>query len=205
MSFAILHGWTAAVAAAAEAEIAAASAAASPLISTEIIVAGVAVLVSFFSLLTTIAFALRQGRSSAIASSFALMAQAEAMLKDVPSALKFHGVSDEDLRRAGITPEEFVYLIVNFTGAGVLYRMSEPDSTAPFQKGSYRYVMLSQPATQRAWPLLRKLINPEIGSYGKRIEATLKLIESDAANATADQNTPSPETSHPVQPPKGAA
>ena len=161
------------------------------------IIAIVAVAVSSISLLLNVLLARwifrGENRSSAVASSFALMASAEAMLKDIPTGLKFHGITEQDLADAGLTAEEFAYVLVNFTSAGVYYRINDPHDVTAFPRDSYRHVMLSAPATQRAWPLLKKLINPQLGSYGKKIEATLAAIEQEHAGAPMRPET-RPET-----------
>ncbi len=143
----------------------------------ELIFSAFALFLSVTALVWTIISNLEKNKNFAIASCFSLMAQAESMLKDVPSALKFHTISTEDLESIGLSPQEFTYLLVNFTSAGVFYRINHPNDISPFPKGSYRHTMLEAPETRKAWPLLKKVINPEIGTYGKKIEATIKKIE----------------------------
>jgi len=137
-----------------------------------------AIFISVASLVFTLVLNRRMSHSNAVGSCFSLMAQAESMLKDVPTGLKFHTISSQDLSEIGLSAEEFTYLLVNFTSAGVYYRMFMPNNNDPFEEGSYRYTMLLSPETRKAWPLLKKMINPEIGSYGKKIEATIRIIES---------------------------
>lgn len=145
-------------------------------VDAEALLAALAVVLAVSSLLVSLQTRAQERKTTAIASSFSLMVGAEQMLADHPTALRFHGIEPDDLRAAGIEPEEFAYLVANFSAAGVLYRINEPTNDDPFPEDSYRYVMLEAEITQKAWPFLRKLINPQIGLYGKRIEKTLEII-----------------------------
>ena len=110
-------------------------------------------------------------------ASNAAMINVEKFLADVPFALKFHGISDDELRDADITPEEFVYLLTISTAGAIYYRtLRKADVTDdPFEVDSYRYIMCSQPVTRRAWPIIKKLTGDHV--FRVKMDKTIALIE----------------------------
>lgn len=128
------------------------------LMKLELILSMIGLLLSFSSVTFGVIYTLKQVRNTSILASNAALIQVEKFLGDVPSALRFHGIEVEDLQNAGITAQEFVYLLTSCTGGAVYYRTSfYRTNDGPFEKGSYRYIMCLQPSTRKAWPLIRKL------------------------------------------------
>ena len=101
----------------------------------------------------------------------------EANLGNIPSALRFHGVTESELEVAGITPKEFGYLMPIFTVGGIDRRALDDDDITPFQPGDYYRTLLESPDTRRVWPILERLMGPS--PYKKRIQATIQEIESE--------------------------
>lgn len=140
-------------------------------------IAAFAAILSLITLVWTIVSYVRQQRATSLFNNLAAIIQVEAQLKDIPSALKFHGVDPGDLEKCGITSQEFAYLLANFTASGIYYKVYEPCETGPFnpKTDEYRYRMCVADATRKAWPLLRRFI--DVGNYRARIEATIKAYE----------------------------
>jgi hypothetical protein len=102
-------------------------------------------------------------------------------IDEIPSVLRFHGVSNEDLDAAGVTAKEFAYLVASFEAASVYYRFHEK-SPKPFKESSLRYKLLATPATRKAWPLLSRFFEADT-SYRRKIETTLQLFDVDTNGA----------------------
>lgn len=92
-----------------------------------------------------------------------------------PSLLKFHGITEDDLKSVDIDPEELAYLIASFEAASYYYERIDKED-GPFPSSSLRYRMCASEATQKAWPVLKHFF---VGSphYLSRIEKTIKLFE----------------------------
>ncbi|MEU4240214.1 hypothetical protein [Actinoplanes sp. NPDC026619] len=100
----------------------------------------------------------------------------ERSIAQVPSVLRFHGLGEEDLERAGITAAELSYLMATLTAGGIPIKataISNPESvnSEPFPAGSYYHTLLSSADVQRAWGVIGHIFADSI--YKKKIEATL--------------------------------
>ncbi len=114
---------------------------------------------------------------SALVTSLSAFIDVESKLGNTPKALQFHGVDLHDLEKLDISPEEFCYLLTNFTAGGIYYRIRNTNPDAPYEKGSYRYNILKASKTRKVWPILQKFIEPS--PYRDKIEVTLKTIEEE--------------------------
>lgn len=122
----------------------------------------------------------RRGKNVSIyATSTQTLAQLERSLAEVPTALRFHGITLEQLEEVGITPEEFAYLAANFSAGHIFHTGVDPNDKGFLVRDGYRYTMLKSPATRKAWPVLKRMIAP--GKYRDKIEATIKAIEAEEA------------------------
>lgn len=142
----------------------------------ELILPMFAVLISVGTLLWTVWFNLRQQQSTALVQSLTAFIEVEQRLGDIPTALQFHGIDPEELTKAGITPEEFSYLLTSFTAGGIFYRIKPKVANEPYAEGTYRYAMLKAEKTQKAWPILRKFLEPS--HFRDKIEMTLETIQT---------------------------
>ena len=135
----------------------------------------IAILVSFCGLFWTIFYNRKQLRLNLFGSAHASFISVEQQLSNCGSALRFHGISLEQLEEHGLTSQEFAYLLTNFTAGGIYYKSIDDKSpVTPFPKDEYYYSMLLSPYTQKAWPLLRNCIGPSL--FRDKIEATLQVI-----------------------------
>jgi hypothetical protein len=102
--------------------------------------------------------------------------QVERSLGDNRTSFRFHGITDEDFEEADVTAKELAYLVASFT-AGRIYDAgiySESDMKKPFDESHYRYKMLAQLATRRAWPTIAKMMTAD--AYIDKIEITMNAI-----------------------------
>ena len=77
------------------------------------------------AILATIASWLLQKKSrlqQSAADSLSGFAVLEQTIKDVPSVLRFHGITNAELNIANIKPEELSYFLSNMTTGGIYYR-----------------------------------------------------------------------------------
>jgi hypothetical protein len=101
--------------------------------------------------------------------------QVESRLADFPPALRFHGLSEEDLERVEIEPRDFAYLLNSFTLGSIRQSILSRWKQSAFPPGDYRYQMCLAKETRRAWPLVKKLMNPS--AFVARIDRTIEEIE----------------------------
>lgn len=114
--------------------------------------------------------------------------QVEQMLARVPKAVRFHGISLEQMQECGVNEQEFAYLLASFTAGGIGARARDEKSKTPFPPGSYRRTMLEAEHTRKAWPLIRVMMSDT--PYRRRIEATIALIERAGAHNAQTVGSP---------------
>jgi hypothetical protein len=114
----------------------------------ELIVSLLAALISVISLVWSIRTSLNQREGAAIIANLTNIAEIEATLGQVPTALRFHGIDPDELESHGVTPQEFAYVVSNFAIGGVYYR-SSPQPENLLKSGSYRYEMCKAEATRK--------------------------------------------------------
>lgn len=131
--------------------------------------------ISIGGLLWNILWAREERRRSTHYANSTLLTEVELSLKDIPGALKFRGISDCDLEKAGVSADELSFLTANILAGWMLYDILEPTCREPFAKGTYRYKLLQSEHTQRAWPLVKRLL--EDCPYSERIENTILAIK----------------------------
>ena len=98
----------------------------------------------------------------------------EARLADVPSALRFHGIDPSDLSKHGLTDGEFAYSVNSFSVGGTYYRTA-PKPEWMLRPGTYYHEMCRAEATRRAWPLLRRMLQPS--PYRERLDSVFKELD----------------------------
>jgi hypothetical protein len=128
-----------------------------------------------------------QIKNTALSDNLSRMAELERTLGDFnsPDPFRFHGITDDDLQKVGLTAKEFGYLVSNFTISGIYYRITQPDNEEAFKKDSYRYnILYNLLASNRdAWKLIRKMLMPS--HYLKKLDNTVLIIEAEQDRITA--------------------
>jgi len=145
----------------------------------ELIFSTIAVILSITSFVWNIRINRKREIDSALALNHSATINIESRLADIPSALKFHGINEDELIKYGVSSKEFAYLLNNFT-MGSTYHIILKTKDRIFKKGSYRYNMCISEATRNVWPLLKRMLEPS--QYRDRIEATIKMYESRLKN-----------------------
>ena len=94
----------------------------------------------------------------------------EKSLAEIPSALRFHGINIEEVKKH-ISIEEFVYLLNSFTSGRLFYLSEDLTKKNNFNKGSYRWYIIKHPDFIKIWPYLKNMIYDK--DYKRIIENTL--------------------------------
>lgn len=150
----------------------------------------IAIIIAVASFIWTWQYNKRELHYTMLSQTESIFVGVEQMLATVPSAIKFHGIQVEELAEAGVTVEEFAYILSNFTAGGTYHRTEGSNTREPFKLDSYRGTLLRSPDTRRVWPVLKRCLAPSV--YRDRIEATIALIEKkekEAQNSSASGQT----------------
>jgi len=102
------------------------------------------------------------------------------MLKEMPRAFRFLGITDADmkvLKNAGIKPEEVAFLNIHFRAGLFYHEVIGSDDISPYNPNHLRYISLNVPETRAGWKVIRKTM-PD-STFKTKIDATVKLIESE--------------------------
>ena len=102
-----------------------------------------------------------------------LMMAVEAKLSDLPSALRFHGISESEILEAGITVPEFIYLVQNFSAGQAFYEFEADQVDKAFLGDDYRATICAQPEVQKSWRLIRPFMDAT--PYRQRLDRTFTL------------------------------
>ena len=95
------------------------------------------------------------------ATSLSGFASLEQMIKDYPGALRFHGITDEELAVAGITAAEMGYFLSNITTGGIYYRTTDVKGLIQFfNDNGYYGEMFKQEDSRNAWAICRCCLAP---------------------------------------------
>lgn len=142
--------------------------------STELISLA-AIIISFGSIGWSIYIGRRQINAAELAS-LSHVVDIERTLGEVPTALKFHGITIEEMKKADIEPQELAYLLSSFTAGAIYHGTKVQRKIKTFQDGSYRYEMCKSEATRKAWPIIKRMMNPS--NYRDKIDSTINLIHN---------------------------
>lgn len=140
----------------------------------ELFIAILALLISTLIGVWTLRHTREQARAARLANVTNIVS-IERSLADVPTATRFHGISQQDLDEAGITAAEFAYLVASCSATSLYHNSSEENPGAPFAPGNCRRSMCESADFRRAWPLLKRMMNA--GTFVSRMDATIAAIE----------------------------
>jgi hypothetical protein len=136
-----------------------------------------------------------QSEDASVLANIASLVEVWRNIGAKPSLLRFHGVTEDELKSCGVDAEELAYLIISFEAASHYYKYID-NRVIPFPRESIRFRMCSSEHTRRAWPVVKKFL-PADTPYFERIEATMAQCERMAARqsppnpaAPADQKAP---------------
>jgi hypothetical protein len=93
--------------------------------------------------------------------------------------LKCYGIEPDNLKSTGLSVEQFVHLVQNFTAGEMFFdTIFEFNRKPTFEKDSYRYYLCSLETTKNAWKYL-KIFFPPSQSYGGCIEKTIYYLHNE--------------------------
>jgi hypothetical protein len=138
---------------------------------------------SFAGVLFTIVFQCWQAAKQAqvqqeqLALNLSPIVTVELKLAELPSAIRFHGITEQELAAHDIAANELAYVVASFTAGRIYHEARKRHITAPFDQHSerYRYQMCISAKTRKAWPLVKRMMNQS--SFVERIEATIRQAE----------------------------
>ena len=100
------------------------------------------------------------------------MSEIKLKLAEIPTAVRFHDISEEDFNKHNIKPEELAYLASNFLAGQIYYERQPINHHKPFPIDDYRAILCSSESMRHAWPLLKKLMDNT--PYRDKVELTVK-------------------------------
>ena len=145
------------------------------------VISGLALIVALLAFWQASLVNRTQQASSAWLAQLSAIIEVEGRLGDLPEALRFHGIGRDELDQAGLTPQEFAYLLNSFTLGDIQDRVLHPNLRIPFgvKTETYRYRMCKSKETRKAWPMIKKLMNPS--AFVDRIDLTIRSQEEEEA------------------------
>lgn len=142
----------------------------------EAIVTIAAATISGLFVVWTVWFNLKQAQTLRL-TNLAHLIGLERSIAEIPTVFRFHGISEAQIKEAGLTPQELAYLVASTTAGGVYHMTHARNVIEPFQEGSYRHAMCASLDFRRAWPLIKIMMNES--GYIQRIDSTIaKTIET---------------------------
>ena len=128
-------------------------------------------------------------RASQDIQHYSLVSQADNMIADNKAVLRFHGVDPDTIEeKYGINSSELSYLLQSFNSSSIASLLGNEKSTKRFEKGSYRYDILKNEPTQRAFPLIKRLFDSN-NLYIARCEKTICFIKQLDNDKASNKNT----------------
>ncbi len=147
-------------------------------------IAAISAIVAVISLYQSKKTSLRQNFNAALQANVGLMSDIKKSIITTPEILRFHGICKEELDNAGVSIEEFVYLLNSFNAGLAFYAPTEFGELKPFSSGSIRYKMCEEDSVQKVWPLLKKMMNE--GQYRDKIDLTINTINRNRESVNSD-------------------
>lgn len=135
-----------------------------------------AIIISLFSVLYSVTRNRKMEYKLRLSANLQMVGNIELKLVENPDLLICHGISIIDIEKTGLTPKQFGYLVASFTSGSLFFRqMRKIKNYHSFNPGGYRYNMVLNKEVRKAWPLLKRLMEPSI--YRDKIEETINMIE----------------------------
>lgn len=141
----------------------------------ELLISSLALFVSALTGIWTIRHTREQAQAAKLANVTSIIA-VERSLGTIPTALRLHGITNDELEDAGVTAEGLAYLLASCSATSIYHNFSAEDPTQPFADDSYRHAMCASPDFRRAWPLVKRMMNK--GTFVSRMDATIAGVEA---------------------------
>ena len=115
-------------------------------------------------------------RASRVIQHYNLVTQADSMFAGNKELLRFHGINPDTIEeKYGVSSTDLSYLLQSFNAGSIQYLIANKKHKTPFKNGEYRYDILKNDATQKAFPLIKQLFDSK-NPYIARCEQTICLI-----------------------------
>lgn len=118
-----------------------------------------AILLSFASFGWAIYFGRVNLYQTKLNRNLSLMSDLKMKLGDMPEAFRFYGISEEDIKKHGLTPLELAYLTSNFLAGQVFWETEITRNKKYFSDNDYRARLCQSDEIQKAWPLISKMMD----------------------------------------------
>tara|TARA_R110000868_G_scaffold306734_1_gene567968 strand:+ start:1732 stop:2172 length:441 start_codon:yes stop_codon:yes gene_type:complete len=138
----------------------------------EIIFSTIAVIFSTFSLVYTVYRNRKSDQKTSLSQNINAVANIELQAISNPEIFQVHGISKEEIEETGYSEIQFAYLVNSFTAASLYYRRNSSGGLKSFNKGGYRYNIVSQPNFKKAWPVLKRMM--ENSEFRTKLDLLLK-------------------------------
>ena len=127
-------------------------------------------------------------RASRHIQHYNLVTQADSMFAGNKELLRFHGINPDTIEEEfGVTSYELAYLLQSFNSGSISNLLSNKKHKKPFEIGSYRYEILNNEPTQKAFPLIQQLFDSN-NIYINRCDETIRLIKTMNTNNTSEKD-----------------
>ena len=145
---------------------------------TELILPITTTIVSFIALGIALFTWRANMRASRNIQHYNLVTKADSMLAENKECLRFHGIDPDTIEeKYGVTSAELSYLLQSFNSGSISNLLSNDGHRKPFEEGSYRYNILKNDATQKAFPLIKQLFDSE-NPYIVQCEETIRVLKT---------------------------
>ncbi len=144
----------------------------------EIILPIASPLISLLALYIALSTRRESVRATRNITHYGTVAQADSMLAGNSKLLRFHGIDPDTIdEEYGVDSTDLSYLALSFNAGSISNLLSKDGDKEPFKEGEYRYDILKNESTQKAFPLIQKLFDSK-NHYMARCEKTIQLIKN---------------------------
>lgn len=135
-------------------------------------------IISLFALYIALSTRRESMRATRNITHYDVVAQADSMLAGNSKLLRFHGIDPDTIEeKYGVDSIDLSYLALSFNAGSISNLLSKDRDKEPFKEGEYRYDILKNESTQKAFPLIKMLFDSK-NHYMVRCEKTIQLIKS---------------------------
>lgn len=116
-----------------------------------LVISVLSTLISIAAVIIAVRSAKEQKRISKTTIHYNQILEVHKLIMSNPSLLEFHGVSQAVLNQIGITPTEFIYVMLSLEASQVYYEIENKDIINPADFSLYRKTFLSNEKVKSVW------------------------------------------------------
>lgn len=137
-------------------------------------------IISLLALYIALSTRLESVRATRNITHYGVVGQADSMLAGNRKLLRFHGIDPDTIEeKYGVDSTDLSYLALSFNAGSISNLLSKDGDKEPFKEGEYRYDILKNESTQKAFPLIKMLFDSK-NHYMARCEKTIQLIKNNS-------------------------